>query len=115
EFEQGRPVMESLKERYPSCRLVLTFFSPSGYEIRKNYPLADYIDYLPMDGPGIATLWVNSIRPDLVVFVKYEFWYYYLTAVRKKNIPLLLVSGRFRGSQPFFKWYGGLHRRMLDC
>lgn len=115
EFEQGRPVLEALKQKDPTCRIVLSFFSPSGYEIRKNYQLAEHVIYLPMDGPGIAKLWLKEIEPALAIFVKYEFWYFYLTAVKKRNIPLLLVSGQFREDQPFFRWYGDLHRYMLDC
>lgn len=94
--------------------MLVTFFSPSGYEIRKNYPLADHIDYLPIDSPANARLLLDSFQPDLVVFVKYEFWYYYLHETKKRNIPLLLVSGAFREDQPFFRWYGKLHRRMLE-
>lgn len=113
EFEQGRPVLESLRNAYPSYKIVLTFFSPSGYEIRKNYTGADWIFYLPMDGRRNAARFIDAINPSLVVWVKYEYWYYYLTRLKQKSIPVLLVSGIFRTSQPFFKWYGGIWKKML--
>ena len=113
EFEQGRPVLEALRVMYARHKILVTFFSPSGYEIRKNYKQADFICYLPMDGPLIAKRFVKMVRPSLVIFVKYEFWFYYLKAIRKRDIPLLLVSGLFRESQTFFKNYGGFYRRML--
>jgi len=113
EFEQGRPVLEKIKELYPSYKIVLTFFSPSGYEIRKSYQGADAVYYLPMDGEINATSFINKINPSLVIWIKYEFWYYYLTALKEKNIPVLLVSGIFREGQPFFKWYGTIWRKML--
>jgi 3-deoxy-D-manno-octulosonic-acid transferase len=111
EFEQGRPVLESLRKKYPSHCILLTFFSPSGYEIRKNYDGADHIFYLPMDSPSNASRFLNIVQPSLVLFVKYEFWYYYLNETKQRNIPLLLVSGIFRKNQLFFKWYGGMHRK----
>ena len=115
EFEQGRPVMEALKQVYPQHALLLTFFSPSGYEVQKNYPHADAIFYLPMDSAAHARRFLDITRPALVVFVKYEFWFYYLKETRKRNIPLLLVSAIFREDQPFFKKYGHFHRQMLQC
>lgn len=113
EFEQGRPLMEQIKQQYPSCKIVLTFFSPSGYEVRKDYPIADYVFYLPMDSRINAIRMIEVIQPTLVLWVKYEFWYYYLTEFKRKNIPVLMVAGLFRQSQPFFKWYGDLWRTML--
>ncbi|MDF2385193.1 hypothetical protein JMG10_27225 [Nostoc ellipsosporum NOK] len=113
EFEQGRPVLEQLRLTHPGHRLILTFFSPSGYEVRKNYAGADFVFYLPSDSPAHARALLDSIRPSLVIFVKYEFWYYYLSEVAKRGIPLLLISAIFRPGQPFFQWWGGLHRRML--
>ncbi|WP_276480916.1 3-deoxy-D-manno-octulosonic acid transferase [Paraflavitalea pollutisoli] len=113
EFEQGRPVIEALRSQHPGCRILLTFFSPSGYEVRKNYEGADHIFYLPMDSRSNARRFINIVKPDLVVWVKYEYWYHYLTNLHKRQIPTLLVSGIFRPDQPFFKWYGGLHRKML--
>lgn len=115
EFEQGRPVMEELKKLYPQYKLLLTFFSPSGYEVRKNYPLADWVFYLPPDSPSNAKKFLETVRPSLVVFVKYEFWYHYLSAISRRKIPLLLVSAVFRPGQPFFRWYGSFHRYMLSC
>ncbi len=115
EFEQGKPVMEALKSLYPQHQLLITFFSPSGYEIRKNYAGANAICYLPMDGKENAQKLIQITKPALVVFVKYEFWYSYLTEIKKHHIPLLLVSALFRKSQPFFKAYGGFHKNMLRC
>ena len=113
EFEQGRPVIEMIKDKAPDIKIVLTFFSPSGYEIRKNYKLADYICYLPADTPGNASDFISIIKPSLAVFVKYEFWNNYISELRKKDIPLYLVSGIFRPDQHFFRWYGGFFRRIL--
>ena len=114
EFEQGRPLIEKIRTNYPSCKIVLSFFSPSGYEVQKKYQQADHVFYLPIDSAGNAKKWYDIINPTLVLFVKYEFWYYYLNEAAKRNIPLLLVSGIFRKSHPFFKWYGGFHRQMLQ-
>ncbi|RFM28670.1 3-deoxy-D-manno-octulosonic acid transferase [Deminuibacter soli] len=115
EFEQGRPVMEALKQSHPQCAVLLTFFSPSGYEVQQHYAQADYVYYLPMDSPRNAARFLAITRPVLILFIKYEFWYYYLQAARKQQVPLLLVSGMFREQQPFFKWYGSFHRSMLGC
>ena len=115
EFEQGRPVIESFKTNFPNSKLLITFFSPSGYEIRKEYKVADWVFYLPMDSPLNAKKFFDIINPSLVVFVKYDFWYYYLTECKKRNIPLLMISAIFREEQPFFKWYGSFHRKMLSC
>lgn len=119
EFEQGRPLLESLKSsglmRDKNHKILLTFFSPSGYEIRKDYPGADWVVYLPMDSKSNAKKFLDIVNPSLVVFVKYDYWYYYITECKKRNIPLLMISAVFRKDQPFFKWYGGLHRKMLGC
>lgn len=115
EFEQGRPVLESLKLQYPQTVIVLTFFSASGYETMKDYKGANHIFYLPFDSRANAKKMLGALNPSIVLWVKYEFWYYYLHQVRQRNIPLLLVSGIFRNSQPFFKWYGGIWRQMLHC
>lgn len=112
EFEQGRPVIEALSRELRNARIVLTFFSPSGYEIRKNYSYADVVAYLPADTPFNAKLFVKTVEPDLVIFVKYEFWYNFLSVVHKAKIPLLLIAAKFRQDQVFFKWYGGMFRRM---
>jgi 3-deoxy-D-manno-octulosonic-acid transferase len=114
EFEQGRPVIERLKSQYPNSKLLLTFFSPSGYEIRKDYKGADWVFYLPMDGSQNAKRFLEIVNPALVIFVKYEFWYYYLREIKHNNIPLLLISALFREHSVFFKWYGGLQRKMLS-
>jgi 3-deoxy-D-manno-octulosonic-acid transferase len=113
EFEQGRPIIEQIKKEYSSYKILLTFFSPSGYEVRKNYNGADGIFYLPLDGKIAANKFINIVKPSLVVWVKYEYWFYYLTALKKKNIPVVLVSAIFREGQPFFAWYGGLWKKIL--
>lgn len=115
EFEQGRPVLESIRKIYPGACIVLTFFSASGYEIRKDYKGADYIFYLPHDSPRNARLFINAIQPGLVLWVKYDYWYYFLMEIRKNNIPLLLISGNFFSKQSFFKWYGSHFRKILKC
>lgn len=113
EFEQGRPLLDQLRQQYPDHKILLTFFSPSGYEIHKHYAGADFVFYLPLDGQSHARKFLNITKPKLVIFVKYEFWYFYLQKIHERKIPLLLVSGLFRPEQPFFKWYGGLYRKML--
>ncbi|HEY1030966.1 MAG TPA: glycosyltransferase N-terminal domain-containing protein [Flavipsychrobacter sp.] len=113
EFEQGRPVIEAIKAQYPGYKIVLTFFSPSGYEIRKDYDGADYVFYLPMDGAGNAKRFIKLVNPSLAIFVKYEFWYHYLNQLKKQDVPTVLISAAFRSSQPFFKGYGGLFRKIL--
>jgi 3-deoxy-D-manno-octulosonic-acid transferase len=116
EFEQGRPLIEQLKKKYPDCQIVLTFFSPSGYEMRKNYPLADAVYYLPLDTANNAKRFIELIKPDSAIFVKYEFWHYYLSELKKKQIPTLLISATFRPNQLFFnKLIGNFHRKMLAC
>jgi len=115
EFEQGRPLIESFREAFPGWQIVLTFFSPSGYEIRKNYPHADFVCYLPADTRRNARDFIDLIRPDAAVFVKYEFWANYLLELKRRATPTLLVSALFRPGQPFFHWYGGIWRRMLGC
>ncbi|GAB3502234.1 3-deoxy-D-manno-octulosonic acid transferase [Emticicia fontis] len=113
EFEQGRPVIEAFRKQYPDYKIVLTFFSPSGYEIRKNYSGADYIYYLPADTPENAKDFVKIVEPDIVFFVKYEFWKNYLTELQKCKIPVILFSAIFRPNQVFFKFYGGFYRELL--
>lgn len=114
EFEQGRPIIESIKKQYTSSFIVLTFFSPSGFEVRKNYPLADVVCYLPADTPKQATQFINIVQPDIVIFIKYEFWLNLLKILRQKQIPTLLVAAIFRKNQPFFTWYGKLWRNALQ-
>lgn len=113
EFEQGRPVIEAIKKEMPAFRIVLTFFSPSGYEVRKNYDMADCVSYLPSDTPANAKKFIDLIRPEYVIFVKYEFWNNYISELYTKNIPLYLISGIFRPGQHFFQWYGSFFRSML--
>jgi 3-deoxy-D-manno-octulosonic-acid transferase len=114
EFEQGRPLLEKMKKEYTGYKFLLTFFSPSGFEAQKNYKGADWIFYLPMDGPRNAKKFLEIVHPSLVIFVKYEFWYYYLKKIKYRNIPLLLISALFRKDMAFFKWYGRLQRKMLS-
>ncbi|MGQ0738882.1 MAG: 3-deoxy-D-manno-octulosonic acid transferase [Bacteroidota bacterium] len=114
EFEQGRPVIEKLKSQIPNSKTLLTFFSPSGYEVKKDYKGADWVFYLPLDGPRNARRFLEIVHPSLVIFVKYEFWYYYLKKIKYRNIPLLLISALFRKDMSFFKWYGGLQRKILS-
>jgi len=114
EFEQGRPVIEGFKAQGSGYKILLTFFSPSGYEVQKNYTGADWVFYLPMDGPRNARRFLEIVHPSLVVFVKYEFWYYYLKKIKYRDIPLLLISALFRKDMSFFKWYGGLQRKILS-
>jgi 3-deoxy-D-manno-octulosonic-acid transferase len=113
EFEQGRPVLEKIKKEDPSVKIVLTFFSPSGYEIRKDYPFADYIFYLPADTRSNAEYFISAVKPAFVIFVKYEFWYNYISTLNRKGIPIYLISAIFRSDQHFFRWYGGFFRKIL--
>ncbi|WP_257666961.1 3-deoxy-D-manno-octulosonic acid transferase [Parapedobacter tibetensis] len=113
EFEQGRPVLEGLRALRPNKTFVITFYSPSGYEIRKDMPLADHVYYLPEDTPGNAAMFVRLINPELVVFTKYEYWPFFFRALASNNIPLYLISAIFRPNQVFFKWYGSFFRQTL--
>ena len=113
EFEQGRPVMEELKRSNPEMKVLLTFFSPSGYEVRKDYEGADKVLYLPLGTSDNARSFIDKVNPSLVLWVKYEYWYYYLIELKRRNIPVILFSAIFRKDQPFFQWYGSLHIRML--
>lgn len=114
EYEQGLPVMEELKKKFPNHKLVLTFFSPSGYEVRKNNPIADVTVYLPWDTKRNVKKFLKIVRPEKVLFVKYEFWLNYLSELKNRNIPTYLISGIFRENQAFFKWYGGFYRKALQ-
>jgi len=114
EFEQGLPIIEKLKSEYPHYQIWLTFFSPSGYIHRKNDPAADFITYLPFDSLKNASQFLNLVQPKLIVFIKYEFWHYYLQEAKQKNIPTLLVSAIFRPNQIFFQFYGGFYKKMLS-
>ncbi len=113
EFEQGRPVIESIKSLHPKTKILLTFFSPSGYEVRRNYDQADLVTYLPFDTPKNARAFIDIARPQLAIFVKYEFWYHYISVAHEARVPLVSISTIFKPSQPFFKFYGGLHKSML--
>ncbi|MCT1531675.1 3-deoxy-D-manno-octulosonic acid transferase [Sphingobacterium daejeonense] len=113
EFEQGRSVMEQIKQRFPSEKIIVTFFSPSGYEIRKNTPLADYVFYLPADTSKNARKFLDILNPKFAVFTKYEYWYHYFNELNKRNIRLLMISAIFREDQIFFKQYGGFFRSIL--
>lgn len=115
EFEQGRPVIEELKKREPETKIVLTFFSPSGYEIRKNYSMADAILYLPADNRKNAKAFLDAYKPSAAVIVKYEYWYNFLTELKRRGVPTYLISAIFLPTQPFFKWWGGIYREMLGC
>jgi len=115
EFEQGRPLMEAFRKRYPDRKILLTFFSPSGYEVRKNYDGADYIFYLPLDTPGRVRRFLDIARPEAAVFVKYEFWKNYLTQLHRRGIPTYVISAVFHPSQLFFKRFGGPYRKLLGC
>lgn len=113
EFEQGKPLMEKIKQTHPHKKILVTFFSPSGYEYRKNSPLADFVCYLPNDNAKNARKFIRLVRPKQAYFVKYEFWYFYLKELYNTNIPTYLIAGVFRPNQPFFKWYGAFHQQML--
>ena len=115
EYEQGLPVIEKIKERFPNHKIVLTFFSPSGFEVRKNNAVADLTVYLPLDSKSNAEKFIKLVHPDLVFFIKYEYWPNYLNALKKANIKTYLISGIFRENQMFFKWYGGFYRKALDA
>lgn len=113
EFEQGRPIMESLKNSHPEFKILLTFFSPSGYEVRKDYQGADIICYLPMDMSWNVKRFLDIVQPDCAIFIKYEFWMNYLLELKKRQIKTYIVSAIFRESQLFFRSYGGFYRRLL--
>lgn len=115
EFEQGRPLMERIRKMHPQYKILLTFFSPSGYEVRKNYEGADIICYLPLDTISNARRFLRTIRPVMAFFIKYEFWYNYLHILKHRNIPVYSVSSIFRDGQVFFRWYGRQYAYVLRC
>lgn len=117
EFEQGRPVLEAIRKKYPDCCIILTFFSPSGYEVRKNYELADIVTYLPADTKNNAEYFIQVIQPSIAIWVKYDFWYYFLAVLKSKNIPVLLISAVFRANSVFEKkLFRQFYRnRVLSC
>ncbi|MBZ4675741.1 MAG: 3-deoxy-D-manno-octulosonic acid transferase, partial [Anaerophaga sp.] len=113
EFEQGRPVIEAIRKKHPEKKVLLTFFSPSGYEIRKNYEMADQVVYLPADTPENARRFVELVNPESALFIKYEFWPCFFEALQQRNIPIYSISSIFRKNQIFFKWYGRWFRKTL--
>ena len=115
EFEQGRPILEQLRKSYPKHFLLLTFYSPSGYDIRKEYEGVDHVAYLPLDTRANSRNFLDIVKPRLVIFVKYEFWYHFLKNLQQRKIPTLLISAIFRKEQIFFRPHGGLFREMLKC
>lgn len=115
EFEQGRPLMEQLRREHPELKILLTFFSPSGYEVRKDYEGADIVCYLPLDTISNARRFLRIIRPEKAFFIKYEFWYNYLHILKHRGVPVYSVSSIFRPDQVFFKWYGRQYGRVLNC
>jgi 3-deoxy-D-manno-octulosonic-acid transferase len=115
EFEQGRPIIKKIKDDHPDANIVITFFSPSGYTIAVNDKDFKNVFYLPIDSPSNAAKLLDIMKPSLVIWVKYEYWYYHLQEIKKRNIPLVLVSGIYKADQVFFKWYGAFYRKMLDC
>lgn len=115
EFEQGRPLMERIKAEHPEYKILLTFFSPSGYEVRKNYNGADVICYLPFDTPYRVKKFLDLANPSMAIFIKYEFWGNYLSELKKRHIPLFIISAIFRRDQLFFQWFGYPYRKMLYC
>jgi len=114
EYEQGLPIIDSIKLKYPSHQIWLTFFSPSGYMYRKKDAHADFVTYLPFDGKENASLFLETIQPSLIIFIKYEFWFYYLSIAKEKNIPTVLASALFRKGQIFFQFYGGFYKKILN-
>jgi 3-deoxy-D-manno-octulosonic-acid transferase len=114
EYEQGLPVIEKIKERFPNHKIVITFFSPSGYEVRKNNTVADVTVYLPLDTKKNAQEFLKLVQPEMAFFIKYEYWPNYLNELRKLETPTYLISGIFRENQMFFKWYGGFYRKALE-
>jgi 3-deoxy-D-manno-octulosonic-acid transferase len=115
EYEQGLPVIEKIKERFPHHKIILTFFSPSGYEVRKNNAVADITVYLPLDTKSNAGNFLKLVHPEMAFFIKYEYWLNYLSELKRLNIPTYLLSGVFRENQLFFKWYGGFYKKALDA
>lgn len=115
EFEQGRPMIEQIRKVHPEYKILLTFFSPSGYEVRKNYAGADVVCYLPFDTPGRVEQFLDLTNPAMAIFIKYEFWGNYLHALQQRGIPVYIISAIFRREQLFFQWFGKPYRKMLDC
>lgn len=115
EFEQGRPMIEQIRKTHPEYKILLTFFSPSGYEVRKNYAGADVVCYLPFDTPGRVDQFLDLANPAMAIFIKYEFWGNYLHTLQRRGIPVYIISAIFRREQLFFQWFGKPYRKMLNC
>ncbi|HRT84636.1 MAG TPA: glycosyltransferase N-terminal domain-containing protein, partial [Bacteroidales bacterium] len=115
EFEQGRPLIEQYRKEHLDKKILITFFSPSGYELRKNYSQADWVYYLPIDTKRNAVAFLDAVKPTMALFIKYEYWYNYLQELKRRNIPTYVVSAIFIPGQRFFKWYGVIFRKMLKC
>ncbi|RZJ71380.1 glycosyltransferase N-terminal domain-containing protein [Flavobacterium sp.] len=115
EYEQGLPVIEAMKKKFPNHKIVLTFFSPSGFEVRKNNAIADVTVYLPLDTKSNVKKFLDAVHPEMAFMIKYEFWPNYLTELKKRNIRTFLISGIFRENQAFFKWYGSFYNKALDA
>ena len=115
EFEQGRPMIEQIRKVHPEYKILLTFFSPSGYEVRKNYAGADVVCYLPFDTPGRVEQFLDLAHPSMAIFIKYEFWGNYLHTLQRRGILVYIISAIFRREQLFFQWFGKPYRKMLDC
>ena len=115
EFEQGRPLIEQIRKQYPQYKILQTFFSPSGYEVRKDYKGADVVCYLPLDSPRNVKKFIDLAHPYMAFFIKYEFWCNYLSELKRRNIPVYSVSSIFRPQQIFFRWYGGSYKNVLKC
>ncbi len=113
EFEQGKPIIEAVKKEFLGYKIVLTFFSPSGYEVKKNDSIVDYIFYLPLDGPLNAKKFIEIVKPSMAIFVKHDFWHFYIKELKAGKIPLFYISANFRPGQLFFKWYGNFYKMML--
>ena len=114
EFEQGKPLLQAVRKKYPKKKIIITFFSPSGYEIRKNSPLGDYILYLPIDTQKNAKDFIRIFNPELAIFNKYEYWYFFYKSLNQHQIPIYVTSSIFRENQIFFKWYGAFNRKILS-
>ena len=113
EFEQGRPFIEMVRRLHPQAKILLTFFSPSGYEVRCNFPLVDAVSYLPLDSPHNVKAFLDAVKPRMALFIKYEFWGNYLQELRRRGIPTYIISSIFRKSQIFFKPWGGMFLSLI--
>lgn len=115
EFEQGRPLIEKIREEHPDAKILLSFYSPSGYEVRKNYDKVDAVCYMPVDTPRRVKEFLDVVKPKMAIFVKYEFWGNFLEQLKQRNVPTYIISSIFRPNQSFFKPWGGMFRKMLGC